>query len=67
MKSLRMKDVLRLKRMERIRAERKILEQLDHSFIIKLPWSHRDMANLYILLKYAPCGELFTCLRPVRK
>ena len=30
-------------------------------------WSKHDSANLYMLLEYAPGGELFTYLRSVRR
>ncbi|OQV20732.1 Protein kinase DC2 [Hypsibius exemplaris] len=67
MKILRIRDVLRLKQVEHIKDEKSILEQLDHPFIVKLFWSKHDSANLYMLLEYAPGGELFSYLRSVRR
>ncbi|XP_055332341.1 cAMP-dependent protein kinase catalytic subunit PRKX-like [Paramacrobiotus metropolitanus] len=65
MKILRIQDVFRLKQVEHIKDEKGILEKLDHPFIVKLFWSHHDNTNLYMLLEYAPGGELFTYLRSV--
>ncbi|OQV25875.1 Protein kinase DC2 [Hypsibius exemplaris] len=65
MKILRISDIFRLKQVEHIKDEKKILKGLDHPFIVKMIWSYHDSTNLYMLLEYAAGGELFTYLRSV--
>ncbi|GAU95608.1 hypothetical protein RvY_07198-3 [Ramazzottius varieornatus] len=67
MKILRIRDVLRLKQVEHINNEKSILERLNHPFIVNLFWTKHDTSNLYMLLEYAPGGELFSYLRSVRR
>ncbi|KAF8460299.1 kinase-like domain-containing protein [Kalaharituber pfeilii] len=64
LKILRKADVIRLKQCEHTRNERTILYHCRrHPFITRLVDSWSDWNSLYLLLDYAPGGELFSYLR----
>lgn len=67
MKILKKTEVVRLKQVEHINNERSILNSVNNPFIVKLYRSFQDDRNLYMLLDYAPGGELFSHLRRAGK
>jgi len=54
-----------LKQVEHIKAEKAILEQIAHPFIVNLYASFQDTDRLYMLMEYVIGGELFSYLRKV--
>eukprot|EP01116_Phalansterium_solitarium_P007363 TRINITY_DN1_c38_g1_i1.p1 TRINITY_DN1_c38_g1~~TRINITY_DN1_c38_g1_i1.p1 ORF type:complete len:340 (-),score=121.71 TRINITY_DN1_c38_g1_i1:316-1335(-) len=67
MKILKKTEVVRLKQVEHLNSERHILNSVNNPFVIKLYRSFQDDRNLYMLLDYAPGGELFSHLRKAGK
>jgi len=67
MKILKKTEVVRLKQVEHINNERSILNSVNNPFIVKLYRSFQDDKNLFMLLDYAPGGELFSHLRKAGK
>ena len=63
MKVLRKSEIVKLKQVEHINSERRILEQIRHPFIVELYTTYQDDLNVYMLLSYIPGGELFSHLR----
>lgn len=63
LKSLRKVDVMRLKQVDHAQNERSLLSRINHPFIIKLYSAMQDHRFLYMLMEYAPGGELFHYLR----
>jgi serine/threonine protein kinase len=63
LKILRKSEVVRLKQVAHINAEKEILSLISHPFIISLYCTFKDPAHLYLLLEYAPGGEIFSHLR----
>lgn len=63
MKILRKTEVVRLKQVKHVNAERHILSRIQHPFIVDLYATFQDHLNVYMLLSYIPGGELFSHLR----
>ncbi|THH13616.1 hypothetical protein EW146_g6630 [Bondarzewia mesenterica] len=63
MKVLRKTEIIRLRQVEHVKAERNILSRVRHPFIVDLCATFQDNLNIYMLLSYVPGGELFTHLR----
>ncbi|KAK9460159.1 kinase-like domain-containing protein [Lipomyces oligophaga] len=62
-KQLRKASMLvRTKLVEQTKTERAILESIRHPYIVKLFYALQDQHRLYLLLEYAPGGELFSHL-----
>ncbi|KAG4026447.1 hypothetical protein MFRU_040g00070 [Monilinia fructicola] len=52
---------------EQTKTERNILESVNrHPFVVKLFYAFQDQEKLYLILEYAPGGELFTPLKEER-
>jgi protein kinase A len=65
---LRKTEVIKLKQVDHVRAERHILADVSgHPFITNLRASFSDRDFLYLLLDYVPGGELFSYLRKFRR
>ncbi|KAH8556170.1 kinase-like domain-containing protein [Umbelopsis sp. PMI_123] len=58
--------VLHLKEAEHTKAERQILEDVSHPFIVKLFYAFQTKEKLHMILEYASGGELFTHLAAER-
>ena len=43
--------------------EKKILDVIDHTFLVKMYSTFQDDHNLYMIMEYVVGGELFTYLR----
>lgn len=63
LKKQRKVDVYRLKQVDHVHNERSLLARLNHPFIIRLYAAMQDERHLYMLMEYAPGGELFHYLR----
>ena len=55
--------VVRQKQVEHTNNELRMLEIIQHPFIINLWGSFQDASNLYMVMDFVPGGELFTLLR----
>ncbi|EPY49963.1 AGC/RSK/P70 protein kinase Psk1 [Schizosaccharomyces cryophilus OY26] len=53
---------LRAKGLQQTKNERQILEEVRHPFICRLYYAFQDLDRLYLILQYAPGGELFAHL-----
>ncbi|BFZ53751.1 serine/threonine protein kinase psk1 [Savitreella phatthalungensis] len=53
---------IRTKTLEYTKAERQILQDVRHPFIVKLFYAFQDHRKLYLILEYAEGGELWTHL-----
>lgn len=58
--------VVRKKTIEHTKTERNILEDVRHPYIVKLYYAFQTNHRLYLILEYAPGGELFTHLATER-
>lgn len=54
--------IIRAKTVEYTKAERQILEDVRHPFIVKLFYAFQDHSKLYLILEYAEGGELWSHL-----
>lgn len=63
LKILRKAEIIRLKQVNHIKAEKSILARVNHPFIVNLQASFQDDEYLYMLMEYVIGGELFTQLR----
>ncbi|KAF7362421.1 AGC/PKA protein kinase [Mycena venus] len=55
--------VVKMKQVEHTNNEQRMLECVQHPFIINLWGYFQDTANLYMVMDFVPGGELFTLLR----
>ncbi|EER17036.1 cAMP-dependent protein kinase catalytic subunit, putative, partial [Perkinsus marinus ATCC 50983] len=63
LKILYKSEVIRLKQVGHVRAEREILQRLSHPFIVNLFTTFRDEIRLFMLMGYVNGGELFSLIR----
>jgi len=56
-------QILRLKQLEHIKSEVRLLSRLSHPFIVNLLGHTQDARRVYLLFEYVPGGELFSLLR----
>ncbi|KAI6129166.1 putative cyclic AMP-dependent protein kinase catalytic subunit [Pisolithus thermaeus] len=67
LKVLRKSEIVRLRQVEHVNAERHILSRVRHPFVVDLFATFQDSLNIYMLMSYVPGGELFTHLRRAHK
>ncbi|KAH7889925.1 cyclic AMP-dependent protein kinase catalytic subunit [Phlebopus sp. FC_14] len=67
LKVLRKTEIVRLRQVEHVNAERYILSRVRHPFVVDLFATFQDSLNIYMLMSYVPGGELFTHLRRAQK
>ncbi|CAA7267935.1 unnamed protein product [Cyclocybe aegerita] len=67
MKVLRKTEIVRLRQVEHVNAERYILSRVQHPFVVDLFATFQDSLNVYMLMSYVPGGELFTHLRRAQR
>jgi len=67
MKILKKKVLIAKGQVEHTNAERKILQQMDHPFLMHLRYAFQTEAKLYFVLDYYRGGELFFHLKKVRR
>eukprot|EP01138_Halocafeteria_seosinensis_P006339 gb/GECG01006480.1/.p1 GENE.gb/GECG01006480.1/~~gb/GECG01006480.1/.p1 ORF type:complete len:312 (+),score=30.93 gb/GECG01006480.1/:1-936(+) len=63
LKIMKKSEVIRLRQVEHIKSEIKLLNMISHPFIVNMIGYHQDPKRLYMLLEYVPGGELFSHLR----
>jgi len=63
LKILKKSEVIYLKQVEHVKTEKKILEEIQHPYIVNLTGAFQDDKNLYLLLEYVIGGEFFSHLR----
>jgi serine/threonine protein kinase len=63
LKILKKSEVIYLKQVDHVKTEKKILEEIEHPFIVNLFGAFQDDKNLYLLLQYVIGGEFFSHLR----
>lgn len=63
LKILKKSEIIRLKQVDHIKSEVRILSMIGHPFIVNLVGHYQDAKRLYMLLEYVPGGELFSHLR----
>ncbi|KAF8806666.1 AGC/PKA protein kinase [Phlegmacium glaucopus] len=62
-KVLNKERIARMKQIEHTNNEQKMLQSVQHPFIINLWGVFQDAGNLYMVMDFVPGGELFTLLR----
>ncbi|KAL0234643.1 hypothetical protein PCE1_001679 [Barthelona sp. PCE] len=63
LKTLAKAKVAKLRQVEHLKSEYKLLSKISHPFIVNLVASFQDEKNVYLLQEYVPGGELFSHLR----
>jgi protein kinase A/protein kinase X len=63
LKILKKSEVIRLKQVEHVKAEKDILTRIAHPFIVNILTGFQDEKRLCMLLEYVNGGELFSHLR----
>ena len=67
MKVLKKKAMIKRNQLPHIKAERKIMELVDHPFIVKLRYAFQNPQKLYMVMDYCPGGELFFHIQRVER
>jgi len=62
MKVLRKADMVEKEQVAHVRAERDILVEVDHTWVVKMFYSFQDEQNLYLVMEFLPGGDLMTLL-----
>lgn len=63
LKMLKKTEVIRLKQVQHVKAEKDILMMIEHPFIVNLVSTFQDDKRLYMLMEFVNGGELFSYLR----
>jgi len=63
LKTLKKREVVRLKQVDHVKNEKQILLSIRHDFIVNMYAAFQDETNLYMLMEYVQGGELFSHLR----
>ena len=67
MKMLKKKAMIKRNQVTHIKAERRIMELIDHPFIVKLRYAFQTPERLYMVMDFCPGGELFFHIQKVEK
>ena len=67
MKVLKKKAMIKRNQVSHIKTERRIMELIDHPFIIKLRYAFQSPQKLYMVMDYCPGGELFFHIQRVER
>jgi serine/threonine protein kinase len=67
MKILKKKEMIKRDQVLHIKTEKRIMEIVDHPFIVKLRYAFHNKQKLYIITKFLPGGELFFHLSRVER
>ncbi|KAL1923623.1 uncharacterized protein VTP21DRAFT_8603 [Calcarisporiella thermophila] len=62
-KTLRKRDIVRFKQVQHTNDEKRILERINHPFIVNLWGTFQDATHLFMVMDFVPGGELFSVLR----
>lgn len=57
MKILRKADMLEKEQVAHVRAERDVLVEADHQWVVKMYYSFQDPINLYLIMEFLPGGN----------
>lgn len=63
LKTMSILEMIKMKQVQHVKNEKKVLQQVNHPFIIKLMWSHIDKSSIHFLFPFVNGGELFYHLR----
>ena len=66
LKVLKKKAMIKRNQVTHIKAERKIMELVDHPFIVKLRYAFHNPQKLYMVMDYCPGGELFSIYKELK-
>ena len=67
MKISKKKAMIKRNQVKHIKTERKIMELIDHPFIVKLAFAFQTPQKLYMIMDYCPGGELFYHIQRVER
>ncbi|KAF0687562.1 Aste57867_20681 [Aphanomyces stellatus] len=67
MKVLKKEHVVAKSQVEHTRTERKLLQAIDHPFIVRLRYAFQNAGSLYLVMDYYAGGTLFQVLRQQRR
>ena len=67
MKILKKKAMIKRNQVTHIKTERRIMELIDHPFIVKLRYAFQTPQKLYFIMDYCPGGELFFHIQKVER
>jgi len=62
MKVLRKVDMVEKEQIAHVRAERDVLVEADHQWVVKMFFSFQDPVNLYLVMEFLPGGDLMSLL-----
>ncbi|XP_045103250.1 serine/threonine-protein kinase tricornered-like isoform X8 [Portunus trituberculatus] len=62
MKILRKADMLEKEQVAHVRAERDVLVEADHQWVVKMYYSFQDPINLYLVMEFLAGGDMMTLL-----
>ncbi|XP_043229199.1 serine/threonine-protein kinase tricornered-like isoform X2 [Amphibalanus amphitrite] len=62
MKVLAKAKMLETEQVAHVRAERDILVEADHQWVVKMYYSFQDAINLYLIMEFLPGGDMMTLL-----
>ncbi len=62
MKILRKTDMVAKEQLAHVRAERDVLVEADHTWVVKMYYSFQDPVNLYLIMEFLPGGDMMTLL-----
>ncbi|XP_059161991.1 serine/threonine-protein kinase tricornered-like isoform X4 [Physella acuta] len=62
MKILRKADMVEKDQIAHVRAERDILAEADHQWVVKMYYSFQDTGSLYLIMEFLPGGDMMTLL-----
>ena len=63
LKCLKKSAIIKLKQIDHVKSEKKVLGIINHPFIVNLKGHFQTPSHVYMMLDYACGGELFTLLR----
>lgn len=66
MKVLKKKAMIKRNQVTHIKAERKIMELIDHPFIVKLRYAFQNPQKLYMVMDYCPEVNYFSIFKELK-
>ena len=67
MKTLRKANLIKRNQIDHTKAERSILQHLQHPYIVNLNFAFQSDSKLYLVLDFVGGGELFFWLKQARR
>ncbi len=65
LKILKKAEILKRNQFEHTMAERRILQSVNHPFVVKMDYAFQSENKLFFCLEYCPGGELFFYLSQI--